>query len=84
MNKTPKGESEKVEYAVTILSEREITTYAKIGQPIKQVIISYVGADLGPRTIRIDKEDYSEEAVKALIRADIEKRLKEEPKTFKV
>lgn len=72
------------EIPVTVLSRREITVYPKIREPVQQILVTYVGAGLPPHTLTIDKEKYKPENEKKLIRADIERRLKEKPETFRV
>jgi len=75
---------QKKEYEVTILSRREITVYPRVGEEVKQLLITYVAAGLPPETITIDKEKWTLEREKAYIRERIEKRLKEKPETYKV
>jgi len=72
------------EYEVTVLSRREITIYPRVGEELKQLLITYVAAGLPPETITIDKEKWTLEKEKAYIRERIEKRLKEKPETYKV
>ena len=72
------------EYSVTVLSRREITVYPKLNQPVQQFLITYVAAGLAPATVTIDKEKYSEDLERRLLRADIERRLKLRPEAFKV
>jgi len=72
------------EHEVTILSRREITIYPRVGEAVKQLLITYVAAGLPPETIIIDKEKWTLELEKKLIKRRIEKRLKEKPITYKV
>lgn len=72
------------EYTVTVLSRRPITVYPKLNQPVNQIMVSYVAAGLAPATVTINREDYTREVEKKLIKEDIQRRLKERPETFKV
>jgi len=71
-------------YDVTILSRDEVTTFVKIGQPAIVVQVTYVAAGLAPATVFIEKDKYSAEFEKQVIREDIEKRFKVRPESYKV
>lgn len=75
---------EKREFNVTVLSRREISVFPKIGVEEKQFLITYVAAGLPPHTLTIKKVEWTESKEKALLRKDIEERLKEKPETFTV
>ena len=75
---------EREEYPVTILRRDEITTYAKIGEPVEQVLVTYVAAGLAPATLRFIKEDYTLELEKEKIRAEIERRRARKAEAYKV
>jgi len=84
--KLPKDEPKEAEreITVTIVSRTEITTYPKINTPLKQTLVTYVGAGLAPRMIKIPTADYSLQLEKATIKADIQRRLKEPPQTYQI
>lgn len=75
---------EKREYEVTILSRDQVSIFPKVGEEVKQLLVTYVGAGLPPATVTIDKEKYTEDLEKKLIRADIERRQKRKPTVIKV
>ncbi|MBW2559506.1 MAG: hypothetical protein JRE40_01490 [Deltaproteobacteria bacterium] len=77
------AEKEK-KYDVTVLSRDEVTTFPKIGQPVVNLLITYVAAGLAPYTITIPKDEWTPEKERELIRKSIEARLKVKPETFKV
>jgi len=74
----------KAEYNVTVLSREDVTTYPKLNQPMITVIVTYIAAGLPPHSINIPKKEWNIETEKKLIKADIEKRLKAVPETYKV
>ena len=74
----------KPEINVTVLRRREISTYPKIGQEVVQVLTTYVAAGLPPATVTIPKKEYTLEKEKALIKRDIQERLKIVPEAYKV
>ena len=76
--------SKRQEYDVTVIKRDEVTTFPKIAQPVINVLITYVGAGLAPRTVTIPKDKYTPALEKKLIREDLEKKLKEKAETFKV
>lgn len=84
MSKTTKEEEPKTQYSVTILSRRDIVTFPRLGEQRTMVQVTYIGESLPPKTLRIDKEEYSLETEKALIKADIEARLAEKPEGYRV
>ncbi len=84
MNKAPKEKEDKTQYSVTILSRRDIVTFPRLGERKVVVQVTYIGESLPPKTLRIAKEEYSLETEKALIKADIEKRLAEKPEGYRV
>ena len=84
MSKKEEPKPAPTEHKVTVLSRNEITTYPSINDPQQQVIITYVGANLAPSSIRIMKDDYSLEAEKKAIRADIDRRLKQKAESYTV
>ena len=45
-------------YEVTILSRREISVFPKLGEEVKQLLITYIGQGLPPNTVTIDKTKY--------------------------
>uniref|UniRef100_A0A6H1ZXS7 Uncharacterized protein n=1 Tax=viral metagenome TaxID=1070528 RepID=A0A6H1ZXS7_9ZZZZ len=75
---------EKREFNVTVLNRREITIWPKVGQEVKQLLVTYVAAGLPPHTLTFDKLKYSKELEKKTIRLNIEARLKEKPESFTV
>ena len=78
----PKQEKEKI--TVTVLSRFQKTTYPKINIPLEMTHITYVGAGLAPRMIKIPTADYSPEMEKATIKADIERRLAEPAESYEI
>lgn len=62
----------------------EITTYPKLNQPEKIMMISYVAAGLPPHNISIPTKQYSKEMEKKLIKNDINTRLKQKKETYVV
>jgi hypothetical protein len=74
----------KAEYEVTVISRDEVTTFPKIAQPVVNILITYVAADLPPATITIPKAQWTAEYEKRLIREDIERRMKVRPESFRV
>jgi hypothetical protein len=79
-----KKEEEEKTRNVTVLSRREISVFPKLGVEVRQVMTTYVAAGLPPATVTIDKDKYNLEAEKRLIKADIERRLREKPEVFRV
>jgi hypothetical protein len=71
-------------YNVTVLSRREGSEYPKVGQEVKVIYVTYVAAGLAPATIKIEKDKYSLDAEKRLIKEAIVRRLKEKPESYKV
>jgi len=71
-------------YEVTVIARDEVTTYPKLRTPVTNVLVTYVAAGLPPATITIPKDEYSLEKEKELVRADIERRLKFKPETYRV
>ena len=69
---------------VTILSRMDITTYPKLNQPEKIMMITYIAAGMPPHTLNIPKKDYTKAKEKALIKTDIAIRLKSRPETYQV
>jgi len=76
--------AEKEEYEVTIIGREEITVFPRLREAVRVKMVTYVAAGLPPATIEIPVEEYTEEREKELIRADIERRLKFKPETYKV
>ena len=72
------------EISVTVIRRREVTTWPKIGTPVIQVLVTYVAAGLPPATVTINKVDYTVEREKAEIKADIQRRLRVAPESYKV
>jgi len=78
------AEEKKQEYEVTIISRETITTYPRIGEAVRTVMVTYQAADLPPATLSIPEAEYSLEEEKKRIRADIERRLKVKPEVYRV
>jgi len=78
------AKAKKQEYEVTIISRETITTYPRIGEAVRTVLVTYQAADLPPATISIPEAEYSLEEEKKRIRADIERRLKVKPEVYRV
>jgi len=78
------AKAKKQEYEVTIISRETITTYPRIGEAVRTVMVTYQAADLPPATISIPEAEYSLEEEKKRIRADIERRLKVKPEVYRV
>jgi len=76
--------AEEQEYEVTIIGREEVTVFPRLREAVRVYMITYVAAGLPPATIEIPVEEYTEEREKELIRADIERRLKFKPETYKV
>jgi len=72
------------EYEVTVLSRDEVTTFPTPATPVEQVLVTYVAAGLPPATITIVKAEYTKAREQELIKADIQRRLKMVPETYKV
>lgn len=72
------------EYDIVVLSRDDITTYPKLNQPVITVMVTYVGAGMPPFTIRIQKDKWTPDYEKVLIRASIEDRLKKKPEGYRV
>ncbi len=75
---------EKKKYNVTVLSRDDITTFPKLGEAVITVLITYVAAGLPPFTVRIPKDNWTDEMEKTLIRASIEDRLGRKPEAYRV
>jgi len=71
-------------YEVTVIARDEVTTYPKIRTPVTNVLVTYVAAGLPPATVTIPKDEYTLEKEKELIKADIERRLKFKPETYRI
>jgi hypothetical protein len=69
---------------VVVLSRREVSVFPKLGQEVKQLLVTYVAAGLPPKTITIDKDKWSIDVEKMLIKEDVSQRLKEKPETYTV
>lgn len=78
------SEEEEKKYNVVILNRDTVTTYPRMDEPAKTVLVTYVAAGLAPHTLHIPEEKYSEPKEKKLIRQSIEKRLEKKPETYKV
>jgi len=76
--------AEKEEYEVTIIGREETTVFPRLREAVRVKAVTYVAAGLAPATIEIPVEEYTKEKEKELIRADIERRLKFKPETYKV
>lgn len=74
----------KEEYDVTVLSRREIVVFPKVGEELKQLMITYIAAGLPPATITIDKEKWTIEGEKRYIKEEIKRRLQEKPEKYRV
>lgn len=75
---------EKLPLEVEIIDESEITTYPRLGEEKKQIAVTYVAPGYPPRTIFIDKEKYSEEALKKAILEDLKKLKMRKARTLKL
>jgi len=58
--------------------------FPRIREAVRVIAVTYVAAGLAPATIEIPVEEYDKEKEKKLIKADIERRLKFKPATYKV
>lgn len=75
---------EEREYEVTVISREDVTVYPKIATPVVSRIITYVAAGLPPHSITIPRDEWNVEKEKAIIRKDIEARLKMKKEIYKV
>jgi len=75
---------EEKKYEVTVLARETITTFPRLGEAVRTVLVTYVAAGLPPATIEIPEEKYSLNLEKKLVREDIERRLKVRPETYTV
>jgi len=71
-----KEEEKPKKYKVRILSREEITTYPRLGEAKKTLVITYDSDIAGPGTVFLDAEKATDEEIRKAIREDIEKRLK--------
>jgi len=69
---------------VTVIDRTTITTYPRIGEAFRTVMVTYQALDLPPATINIPEAEWSPEEEAKLIREDIERRLKAKPEVIKV
>jgi len=69
---------------VTIIDRTTITTYPRIGEAFRTVMVTYQALDLPPVTIHIPEAEWSPEEEAKRIREDIERRLKAKPEVIKV
>lgn len=76
--------SKSPEREVTILDDREVTTYPKLNVPLKQHVVTYQADTLPPRVLFIPAEGYSEKVLKDAIRADLAAMEKAKPKTITI
>lgn len=67
---------EKAKHRIRVLKRTPITTSPRPGEVTTTLAITYQADDRPPRTIWIDKDKWSIEAEKEMIRKDIEERAK--------
>lgn len=82
--KEEKEVPEPTKYSVTILNRRDIITRPNLAEEVEEVLVTYVGANLAPRTINILKDEWTLEVEKARIRQDIDERLAKPKEAYKV
>lgn len=70
------------EKKVTILSEQELTVSPRPGVTKQVVAVTYLAPGLPPRTIWIDKDKYTEDNLKQVIRQDMEQAAKQKQRTI--
>ena len=71
------AEEPKPRHRIRVLRRSPITTSPRPGEVVTTLAISYQADDRPVRTIWIDKEKWSAEAEKEMIRKDIEERAKQ-------
>jgi len=76
--------SKKEEYNVVVLSRYSEFKHPSLGVKEEWLVITYVAAGLAPHPIEMIKKDWTLEKEKALIRKNIEERLKQKPEAYKV
>jgi len=69
---------------VTIIARREVSVYPKFGVEVKEYIITYVVPGLPPGNVTIDKDKWTQDKEKLLIKEDIKQRRTFKPETYKV
>ena len=69
---------------VSILRRTDLPTYPTPGEVVIIRAITYQADMMPPRTIYIDKEEWTEDVEKERIREDIEKVKAEVPETYEV
>lgn len=83
----PEEETKDIEparYKVTVTSRRTIDIPRPVGEPEKQLVITYTAAGMAPQTIFIMKDEYSLDLEKSMIREAVEKRLAEQLESYEV
>lgn len=76
--------AEELPKEVQIIDIDEVTTYPRIGEAKKQVVVTYVAPGYPPRTLFIPKEEYSEEKLKELIIEDLKRLRERKPRSLKL
>jgi hypothetical protein len=69
---------------VTILDDREIVTFPKLNQPVKQHVVTYQADTYPPRTVFIRSEDYSEKSLQEAIKVDLAEIEKSKSRTMAI
>ena len=69
---------------VTIIERREIPLPSVEGEPTVEVWITYRYGTLPPGLVRVPKKDLTKEKEKALIKADIQRRIEAKPEVLRV
>jgi len=83
----PEEEAKDIEptrYKVTVTSRRTIDVPRVVGEPEKQLVITYTAAGMAPATIFIMKDEYSLDLEKSMIRKAVEKKLEEQIESYEV
>lgn len=70
------AEEQKPKHRIRVLKRTPITTSPRPGETVTTLAISYQVDSSPPRTIWIDKEKWSLEVEKEMVRKDIEERAK--------
>lgn len=86
-NRSPlevKNLAEKPKRTADIIGTSEIPVPAEGGGTTIQVWVTYRFGTLPPGTVRIPKEEYTDEKVAQLISQDVQRRLEQKPKTLEI
>ena len=71
-------------YRITVLRRTDLPTYPTPGEAVLVRAITYQANMMAPRTVYIDKEKWTPETEKEVIKEDIEKAKAEVPETYEI